>query len=104
MLSRSAIRPTLRLPGFLGSLIGESLRIFERLTEWGCPITGRGLIEGIDGLLLELSAEQEAGNMLAGPDPAEPERTLPGMLLLAAAAFLVVFAAFLPKGIPAFPD
>ncbi|MDR2110728.1 MAG: hypothetical protein LBP32_05415 [Spirochaetaceae bacterium] len=103
MLSRATIRPTLRLPGSLGSLIGESLRVFERITERKGPLPGKGFIEGIDGLLLELSAEQEAGNMPAAPDPAEPERTLPGILLLAAAVFLAVLAAFPPKGIPAFP-
>jgi heptaprenyl diphosphate synthase len=100
MLSRASVRPDLRLPGPLGSLIGESLRIFEGITERRGLITRKHFIEGIDALLLELSAGQgdregpPAGEQAAGTPQSlavPPEGPLPGMLFLAAAAILTVF-------------
>jgi heptaprenyl diphosphate synthase len=95
MLSRASVRPDLRLPGPLGSLIGESLRIFERIAERSGGITRGRFIEGIDALLMELSAEEDPGRG-TGDRPAEPERTLPGMLLLTAAVLLIAVFTILP--------
>ncbi|MDR1302936.1 MAG: hypothetical protein LBK43_10785 [Treponema sp.] len=97
MLSQASIRADLRLPGFFGSLLGESFRIFEKISQNKARITRKHIIEGIDHLLLELSAEQD---VLAEP-PGSPEgyikttRTLAGMLCLGGAIALVWGLTFL---------
>jgi heptaprenyl diphosphate synthase len=70
LLSRAVIRPDLRFPGPLGALVAESFRLFERIGPLG---TGggtkkAGLIAGIDKLMLELSAEQDAARRQNPPD------------------------------------
>jgi len=57
MLSRLAIRPDLRLPGFLGELLGESFRFFSILINQKHRVARKTLIADIDGLLFELSGE-----------------------------------------------
>jgi heptaprenyl diphosphate synthase len=71
LLSGAAIRPDLHVPGPLGTLVAESFRLFERIGPLGSGGGNRraGLIAGIDRLMLELSAGQEAAC----------ERNLPGM-------------------------
>jgi heptaprenyl diphosphate synthase len=60
MLSRACIKSDLRLPGTLGSLLGETFRILELMREKKSFI-GKGLVvSGIDRLLLEMeSADTE---------------------------------------------
>jgi heptaprenyl diphosphate synthase len=105
LLSRASIRPDLRFPGPLGALVAESFRLFERIGPLGTGGGERkaGLMAGIDRLMLELSAEQEAAhgrnpsgiavpeNGMSGPAP-----LLPGRLILCAAALTV--AAFTAAG------
>lgn len=83
MLSKASIRPQLRLPGSFGSLLGESLRVFERIVDRKSLISRKRFIEGIDELMLELSAEQE--EQPVEEHEIEPPRTVAAMLLLAGA-------------------
>jgi heptaprenyl diphosphate synthase len=87
MLSKASIRSDLRLPGFLGSLLGESFRIVERITQRKALITRKHFIEGIDQLMLELSAEQTllAERQESARACAKPRRTLAGIFLLGGA-------------------
>jgi heptaprenyl diphosphate synthase len=93
LLSKAAIGSDLRFPGTFGFFTGESFRLFERLTEQKGRITRKHFIEGIDTLMVELSAEEEAA---AGSPPKtawtarEPKRTLPGILLLAGAVLFTL--------------
>jgi heptaprenyl diphosphate synthase len=91
MLSKASIRADLCLPGFLGSLLGESFRIFERITQKKARITRKHIIEGIDQLLLELSEEQEilAQNQGKAETGTKPRRTWKGVLLLGGAIGLI---------------
>jgi heptaprenyl diphosphate synthase len=123
MLSRTVIRGDLRFPGVLGSLLGESLRLFSRISERKREIHRKNWIEEIDRLLLDLSIpgetrkeEPEAGFPpgevrgnapgtggeapgASGTDPADrprPGRFLRGRLILAAAGLLTAGLSVLP--------
>jgi heptaprenyl diphosphate synthase len=87
MLSRVAVRPDLRLPGFFGALLGESFRIFEKITRRRGLVTRKNFMEGLDRLLVSLSAETEAEDQAETP-PLKPEQRKAGLLLLAAAVLL----------------
>jgi heptaprenyl diphosphate synthase len=54
MLSRFCIRSDLRLPGTIGSLLGESLRLLELMRERKGIISKGHIIAGIDQLMLEM--------------------------------------------------
>jgi heptaprenyl diphosphate synthase len=88
LLSKASIRADLCVPGFFGSLLGESFRIFEGITQRKALITRKHFIEGIDQLMLELSAEQALRAEQRGSSRVytKPRRTLAGMLLLGGAA------------------
>ena len=60
MLSRLAIRPDLRIPGFFGGLIGESFRVYALLMNQKRRITRKNLIADIDRLMFELSGDAQA--------------------------------------------
>ncbi|MDR2632033.1 MAG: hypothetical protein LBC51_00215 [Treponema sp.] len=90
LLSKASIRADLCLPGFFGSLLSESFRIFERISRRKALITRRHFIEGIDQLLLELSEEQDLRKAQREEGAgAGPPRTLTGMLRLAGAIGLI---------------
>jgi heptaprenyl diphosphate synthase len=108
LLSKAAIGSDLRFPGTFGFFIGESFRLFERLTEQRGRITRKHFIEGIDTLMVELSAEEESG--AANPPKTEParkpKRTVPGVLLLAGAVLFTLaltLIGFAGAGEPARP-
>jgi hypothetical protein len=61
MLSRVTIRQDLRLPGSLGRLIGDSFRIFEKITEKKGRIDRKNIAGSLDKLLFELSEEETGG-------------------------------------------
>jgi heptaprenyl diphosphate synthase len=82
MLSRLAIRPDLRIPGFFGSLIGESFRVYALLMNQKRRITRKTFIADIDRLMFELSADAQAGpEPDSGEEPiacaVKPARTKP---------------------------
>ncbi|MDR1029666.1 MAG: hypothetical protein LBL76_02190 [Treponema sp.] len=97
MLSQASIRADLRLPGFFGSLLGESFRIFETISQNKARIKRKHIIEGIDHLLLELSEEQDVLAEPAGSPEGyiKPPRTLANMLCLGGAIALVWGLTFL---------
>ncbi|MDR3343241.1 MAG: hypothetical protein LBT14_10755 [Treponema sp.] len=115
MLSKATIRSDLRLPGPLGSLLGESFRIFERITERKGLITRKHFIEGIDELMLELSAEQKTLATANQPvarnqqDPEHPRATAPwsrltDMLLLLTMVVPVVGLTMLSHDLQHIPN
>jgi heptaprenyl diphosphate synthase len=99
MLSRIAIRPDLKIPGFFGELIGESFRIFSVIMSQKQRITRKNLMGDIDQLMLELSGDSESGGSVeagesvkAGvetPQAAAASRTKPaGFVILAVVVIL----------------
>ena len=92
MLSRSTIRPDLKIPGLFGELIGESFRIFALLMNQKRRITRKNLIADIDSLLFELCTDvpQAPRPGLEGTSAeGKPAGTKPlGYLILAVVAFL----------------
>jgi hypothetical protein len=98
MLSRASIRPDLRFPGFFGSLVGESIRIFEEITRRKDILSRKGFMEGLDRLMTALSAEAERlyGEGQGAAPPPRPRRYRTGRILLAAA--VVVTAGLTAAG------
>ncbi|MDR3115729.1 MAG: hypothetical protein LBU25_09450 [Treponema sp.] len=91
LLSKASIRADLCLPGFFGSLLGESFRIFEGISRRKALVTRKHFIEGIDRLMLELSAEQalRAEHRKSPRACAKPRSTPAGMLRLGGALVLI---------------
>lgn len=56
ILSRACIKSDLKLPGTIGSLLGESLRMLELLREKRNMIKRRQIISSLDQLMLEMEA------------------------------------------------
>ena len=54
ILSRACVKSDLRLPGTIGSLLGESLRMLELLRERRGLIKRKRIISGLDQLMLEM--------------------------------------------------
>jgi heptaprenyl diphosphate synthase len=110
LLSRTCIRPDLRFPGAFGSILGESFRIFGALQERKTIISRKRLIEGIDGLMLELDRDAGGtdsapgkGNLPggAGPGPGETPRRHPASLpLLALMALFCLLLAVANRKFP----
>jgi heptaprenyl diphosphate synthase len=101
LLSRASVREDLRLPGGFGALLGESFRLFALMTERKHILRGKGLIRGIDDLMVELSEEDSRDPPVPhtgtgtgeGPGPGSAGRGLtPGRLLL----LIAVALAWLP--------
>ncbi|MDR1128765.1 MAG: hypothetical protein LBL20_05580 [Treponema sp.] len=92
MLSRAAIRPDLKLPGAFGEILGESFRIFSRIAERGIAVRGADICAGIDGLMLELSAEAAGAALPRAGVPAARPLSFPALASLA----LAVLLAWLP--------
>ncbi|MDR0314191.1 MAG: hypothetical protein LBI14_11425 [Treponema sp.] len=93
MLSRISIRPDLKIPGTFGSLIGESFRYFNLITESRPRISRKNLLRDIDNLMIELS---EAAPCATEAQPAgtdTPQKTsLLGFVILT----LIVILSWLP--------
>jgi len=56
ILSRACIKSDLKLPGTIGSLLGESLRMLELLREKRNMIKRKQIISGLDKIMLEMEA------------------------------------------------
>jgi len=83
MLSKASIRPDLKLPGFFGFILSESLKTFERIMSRRINFRWKKIIEEIDSLLLELSAEAETQKEKTEEKNVEiPPRDLNSMLFL----------------------
>jgi heptaprenyl diphosphate synthase len=94
MLSRACITGDLRLPGAVGSLLGESLRILELMRGKKGLIRRRRIVAGLDRMIEEI----EAGGI---PEPdapsAAPQRSVKNILLLSAMVLLTagIFVFFI---------
>jgi heptaprenyl diphosphate synthase len=91
MLSRAGIRQDLKLPGFLGELLGESFRLFGLLTEKKIDFKKKVLHERenafalLDELLFELSSSGQAPKTQTA---AKSRTSLRGFIILAAAVII----------------
>lgn len=89
MLSKASIRSDLRLPGFFGSLISESFRIFEKISEVYRDINWKQPIQGIDTLLIQLSElEDEHTGTQDLKKHTKTRRLIPGRIVLFTALVL----------------
>jgi heptaprenyl diphosphate synthase len=97
MLSKASIRPDLKIPGFFGSILGESLRIFERIADRRFKFDRKKIFEEIDSLLLELSAEQEETKSVSPQETKSPapHRTSFSTLILIAASLPILLLSVL---------
>jgi len=95
MLSRACIRSDLSLPGTIGSLLGESLRVLELMREKKGMIKRGHIIAGIDRLMLEMEA---AGNDdTENAPPRKPQRSVKGILLLCVIVLLTALMGLLSR-------
>jgi heptaprenyl diphosphate synthase len=93
MLSRACIARDLRLPGTIGFLLGESLRILELMRHKKGLIRRGRVIAGIDRMIQDI----EAGDSTEPDAPrAAPQRSAKSILLLSAVILLTagVFVFF----------
>ncbi|MDR2515968.1 MAG: Gx transporter family protein [Spirochaetaceae bacterium] len=93
MLSRFSVRSDLVLPGFFGSLVSDSFRLFSALSERRGMIQARNIIGSIDALLEEITA---SGIAISGDDTesaARARKTAPAHFFALA---LVVILSWLP--------
>ena len=91
MLSKASIRPDLQLPGFFGFILSESLKTFERIMSRKIKFSWKKIIEEIDSLLLELSAEAETQKEQTEEKSIKlPSRDLNAILLLVLAIFPIL--------------
>ncbi|MDR1398867.1 MAG: hypothetical protein LBJ41_02975 [Treponema sp.] len=84
MLSHASIHPELRLPGSFGALLADCFQVLEQISSRKALIKNGHIIEGIDAMLLELSADEAESR----PVSVEPPRTTKAVLLLLAAVVL----------------
>jgi heptaprenyl diphosphate synthase len=84
MLSRACIRSDLRLPGTIGSLLGESLRILEFMRGKKGLIRRGHIIDGIDQMMEEAVNAAEPSD---APQPVPPQ-SAKNILLLSAMVLL----------------
>jgi heptaprenyl diphosphate synthase len=93
MLSRACIRSDLRLPGTIGSLLGESLRILELMREKKNLIRRGHIVAGIDLLMREVGSVNAAEPTDA--PPTKPKRSVKNILLLSAMVLLTALIGFM---------
>jgi heptaprenyl diphosphate synthase len=95
ILSRACIKNDLRLPGTIGSLLGESLRMLELLREKRGMIRRKEIISGLDKLMLEMETIK--------PDDAENTQekkqgiNIKSILLLVAMVMITAGMNFIPQ-------
>jgi heptaprenyl diphosphate synthase len=82
ILSRTCIRNELKLPGMIGSLLGESLRLLELMRKRKDIIIKGDIIDGIDRLMLEL--ETTDIDPTANVVPKKPKRSVKNIIMLCA--------------------
>jgi hypothetical protein len=84
LLSRTCIKNDLRFPGKTGSLLGESLQMFELMRERIGMIKRGNIISGIDRMMLEL----ETLNTTEQENSKKRKLSIKGILLLSAMVLL----------------
>jgi hypothetical protein len=86
MLSRACIKSDLRLPGTIGSLLGESLRILELMRAKKSLIRRGHIVAGIDLMMREVESVN-AAEPADTPQPT-PKRSVKNIFLLSAMVLL----------------
>jgi heptaprenyl diphosphate synthase len=94
MLSRACIKSDLRLPGTIGSLLGESLRILELMREKRGMIRRGHIIAGIDQLMPEMEAVNV--NEPENAPHRKPQRSGKSIVLLCVIVLLTAVMGFGP--------
>jgi len=96
MLSRACIASDLRLPGTVGSLMGESLRILELMRQKKGLIRRGRIIDGIDRMIEEIEEIEAVGIPEPDAPHTAPKRSVKNILLLCAMVLLTagVFVLF----------
>jgi hypothetical protein len=84
LLSRTCIKSDLRFPGTIGSLLGESLRMFELMRQRKGIIRRGNIISGIDRMMLEM----ETINTAELDKKQNRKRSISGIFLLSAMVLL----------------
>jgi heptaprenyl diphosphate synthase len=79
MLSRTAIRRDLRIPGTFGELVGESFRILALIQEQGRTIARKDIIGSIDALMVNLSEPGEARDEADSPGKEAAQPSTPDL-------------------------
>jgi heptaprenyl diphosphate synthase len=90
-LSGAFIRADLRLPGVFGAALGESFRLFAVLQNRNTNFDRKRVIEGIDGLMLELEQSGAAEPKAPPPGPRHPA-SAPLLAAMALACILMALA------------
>jgi heptaprenyl diphosphate synthase len=85
MLSRACIKSDLKLPGTIGSLLGESFRLLEQMRENIKTISRGHIIDGIDKLMLKM----ETVNSEDAVHHDKPKRNIRSILVLIVMVLLV---------------
>jgi heptaprenyl diphosphate synthase len=96
MLSRAIIRPGLQFPGSFGALMAESFRIFAGMSGQKNRITAKHFIEGIDALLLEADAGDNAAAPGAQPSQKRSAARPEGRILLCLWVLLTIGLTLAP--------
>jgi len=93
ILSRVCVKNDLMLPGTIGSLLGESLRMLELMRERRGMIKPKQIISGLDKLMLEM----ETINPYTLTDTVEKQRlNVKSILLLIAMVLITTVMNFIP--------
>ena len=99
MLSRVCVRSDLRLPGTIGSLLAEALRMLETMRGKIPGLRGKArgqLIAGIDDIMLKAEASYANGPKDIDIPRPKPGRNARGLLLLGAIVALTAAIGFGP--------
>jgi len=95
ILSRVCIRNDLKLPGTIGSVLGESLRLLELMRERKGMIKPKQIISGLDQLLLEIENINTAD---PANTPAQKQAiSIKNILLLCAMVLITFGMTFIPN-------
>jgi hypothetical protein len=94
MLSRACVKSDLRLPGTIGSLLGESLRMLELMRERRGMIKYPHIISGLDRLLLEMETIEL--NDTANTSSEKQTTNVKSILLLIAMVIITAGMNFIP--------
>jgi heptaprenyl diphosphate synthase len=99
ILSRACVKSDLGLPGTIGSLLGESLRILELMRERAGMIRRKRIMSGLDQLMLEMEAinlDAPADVSAADISAEKHEKNIKSFLLLIAMVLITAAMNFIP--------
>jgi heptaprenyl diphosphate synthase len=99
MLSKASIQKDLQLPGALGGLLGESLRVFAILTERKRRISPKTFVADIDAVLFDISGTLYDVPAVVSTDacealPAATQKTTAAGIVMLSVAVLASWGIF----------